>query len=147
LYTEKPKRIFNPWIHSDNKDEEYKSLLQDMALEENSKGSMDVFKLFAKQSGFVFYGDGEEVSQAIKDRITDITSNTSCIFMWDRIPIMTCEEYEAAKHAIINSYTNRVNTVVRVHKYDFIKLFKEGCDSESGMWRVVPRGYNHKGSL
>jgi hypothetical protein len=46
LFTDKPRRTFNPWIHSDNKDDEYKGLLRDITLEENSKGSMDVFKLF-----------------------------------------------------------------------------------------------------
>ena len=126
LFTEKPRRTFNPWIHSDNKDQEYKSLIRDITLEENSKGSMDVFKLFAHQSGFVFHGCAEEVSVAIKERIMEIVKETDCIFKWGRIPMMTFEQYEQGKHAIINSYTSRIDTVAGVHKYDFAKMFRDG---------------------
>jgi hypothetical protein len=123
LLSENPRLMFKPWIHAESKDPAYASLLRDLALEENSKGSMDVFKLFAKQSGFVFCGQGQEVSDAIKERIKKIADETDCIFMWNKIPRMTWTEYEDAKHQIINSCTESVDTVVRVHKYDFIQLF------------------------
>jgi len=130
LYTEKPKRILNPWIHSDNSDPVYQGLLADISLEENSKGSMDVFKLFAKQSGFVFHGNGLEVSQAVRERILKLADATECIFRWCRISRMTPDEYEEAKQSIINSCTFKIDTVVKVHKYDFIKLFKSDTDDE-----------------
>jgi len=126
----KPKLMNNPWMHSNNKDEEYKSLLCDIACEENSKGSLDVFKLFAEQSGFVFYGDGEDISRAVKNRIVAITKETKCIFLWSRIEKMTGDEYEAAKHAMINSYTSKIDTAVRVRKYDFIRMFEANTPDE-----------------
>jgi len=74
----------------------------------------------------VFHGCAEEVSEAVKERIVKIVRETDCIFKWSRIPMMTFEQYEQAKHSIINSYTTRIDTVVRVHKYDFTRMFRTG---------------------
>jgi hypothetical protein len=125
LFTGKVSVQKNSWIHSDHNDPDYRNLLRDISYEENSKGSMDVFKLFASQSGFVFRGQGDDVSKAVRDKIESIMKNTTCIFKWSRIAPMTYMEYDDAKLAIINSLSTRIDTVARVNKYDFMQMFKE----------------------
>ena len=120
----------SPFMHADLECPIYKQLLKEIKREENTKGSLDVFKYYATRCNIQTQVGVKQVDKTVRKLISNLINESECVFRWNRIKDISYQRMENNMEKIINNWTDSIDNVLEVRKYRFREHFHEETPDE-----------------